>query len=226
MEESEPLTVEVEGKKIVEVVNLLLIPDANERPQDQVHHPSLRVAPKGVTTARVVQSSLGSLMESLLWMIAEMARRVLLIWIPWLALSSRHRSIPMSFKTDSLYQREHWSARVNGWRPFEYRYSLYSWFEKEMWCIIVKHVNPEMSSFVFKLSPSSSHLSEPSAELNHESRLTSIVSVKSFPSSDVLSIKSVPHETVIDPLQDALVKCFVDERKEVKLQVGPAQYCS
>ena len=30
--------------------------DANERPQDQVRHPSLRVAPDGVTTMGVVQS--------------------------------------------------------------------------------------------------------------------------------------------------------------------------
>ena len=132
----------------------------------------------------------------------------------------------MSFKTESLFSREHWSARVNGWRPFEYRYSLYSWFEREMWCIVVKHVNPEMSNFVFKSSPSLSHLVEPSAELNQESRLTSIVSIKSLPSSDVLSIKSVPHKTVINPLQDALVRCLVDETKEVKLQVGPAQCCS
>ena len=62
----EPLTVEVEDKKIVEVVGSLSIPDDNGRPQDQVHHPSLRVAPEGVTTVGVVQSSIGSLMESLL----------------------------------------------------------------------------------------------------------------------------------------------------------------
>ena len=213
----EPLTVKVKDKKFVEVVDPLSIPDANERLQDQVHHSSLRVAPEGVTTVRVVQSSIDSLMESLLWIIAEMAHSVLLIWIPWLTLSSCHCSLLMIFKMESLSQREHWIARVNGWRPFEYFYSLYSWFERKMWCIVVKHVNPGMSNFVFKSSPSSSHRSEPSAEFNQESRLTSTVSVKFLPSSDVLSIVSVPHKTVIDPLQDALVECFVDETKEVKL---------